>query len=79
MKRIKTVLERMEGKPVVVRTLDIGGDKELSYLDLPKEMNPFFRVSCHSIVFNSSGYVPYAAACVVACKHLWKFEKLCSL
>ncbi|MBZ5752089.1 phosphoenolpyruvate--protein phosphotransferase [Metabacillus rhizolycopersici] len=37
----KTVLERMEGKPVVVRTLDIGGDKELSYLDLPKEMNPF--------------------------------------
>ncbi|KAF6562281.1 phosphoenolpyruvate--protein phosphotransferase [Paenibacillus sp. EKM202P] len=37
----KTVLERMEGKPVVVRTLDIGGDKELPYLDLPKEMNPF--------------------------------------
>lgn len=26
---------------VVIRTLDIGGDKELSYLDLPKEMNPF--------------------------------------
>jgi phosphoenolpyruvate-protein phosphotransferase (PTS system enzyme I) len=37
----KTVLERMGDKPVVVRTLDIGGDKELSYLDLPKEMNPF--------------------------------------
>ncbi|MBB3127180.1 phosphotransferase system enzyme I (PtsI) [Paenibacillus rhizosphaerae] len=37
----KTVLEQMEGKPVVVRTLDIGGDKELPYMDLPKEMNPF--------------------------------------
>lgn len=37
----KTVLEGMEGKPVVVRTLDIGGDKELPYLELPKEMNPF--------------------------------------
>ncbi|KNH23381.1 phosphoenolpyruvate-protein phosphotransferase [Priestia megaterium] len=37
----KTVLERMESKPVVVRTLDIGGDKELPYLNLPKEMNPF--------------------------------------
>ncbi|WP_216828855.1 phosphoenolpyruvate--protein phosphotransferase [Alkalihalobacterium elongatum] len=37
----KTVLERMEGKPVVIRTLDIGGDKELPYLELPKEMNPF--------------------------------------
>lgn len=37
----KAVLEGMEGKPVVVRTLDIGGDKELPYLKLPKEMNPF--------------------------------------
>jgi phosphoenolpyruvate-protein phosphotransferase (PTS system enzyme I) len=37
----KAVLEGMKGKPVVVRTLDIGGDKELPYLNLPKEMNPF--------------------------------------
>jgi phosphoenolpyruvate-protein phosphotransferase (PTS system enzyme I) len=37
----KAVLEGMEGKPVVVRTLDIGGDKELPYLELPKELNPF--------------------------------------
>ncbi|MFD2679836.1 phosphoenolpyruvate--protein phosphotransferase [Bacillus seohaeanensis] len=37
----KKVLEGMKGKPVVVRTLDIGGDKELPYLNLPKEMNPF--------------------------------------
>jgi phosphoenolpyruvate-protein phosphotransferase (PTS system enzyme I) len=37
----KAVLEGMKGKPVVVRTLDIGGDKELPYLELPKEMNPF--------------------------------------
>ena len=35
------VLKGMDGKPTVVRTLDIGGDKELTYLDLPKEMNPF--------------------------------------
>lgn len=35
------VLKAMGGKPTVVRTLDIGGDKELSYLDLPKEQNPF--------------------------------------
>ena len=37
----KAVLEGMEGKPVVVRTIDIGGDKELPYLTLPHEMNPF--------------------------------------
>lgn len=37
----KVVLESMQGKPVVVRTFDIGGDKELPYLTLPHEMNPF--------------------------------------
>ncbi len=35
------VLKGMDNKPTVVRTLDIGGDKELTYLNLPKEMNPF--------------------------------------
>lgn len=37
----KEVLIKMGSKPVIVRTLDIGGDKELSYLEIPKEMNPF--------------------------------------
>lgn len=37
----KAVLESMNGKGVVVRTMDIGGDKELPYLQLPEEMNPF--------------------------------------
>lgn len=37
----KYVLEKMEGKPVVIRTLDIGGDKKLTYLPMPEEMNPF--------------------------------------
>lgn len=37
----KAVLEGMEGKPVVIRTLDIGGDKKLSYFEMEKEMNPF--------------------------------------
>lgn len=37
----KSVAEAMGGRPVIIRTLDIGGDKELPYLDLPKELNPF--------------------------------------
>jgi len=37
----KAVLEEMGERPVIVRTLDIGGDKELPYLQLPHEMNPF--------------------------------------
>ncbi|MBE6126354.1 MAG: phosphoenolpyruvate--protein phosphotransferase [Erysipelotrichaceae bacterium] len=37
----KKVLEAMKGRPVVVRTLDIGGDKKLPYLPIDPEMNPF--------------------------------------
>lgn len=37
----KAVVEKMAGKPVTVRTMDIGGDKNLSYWKLPKEENPF--------------------------------------
>ncbi|MBM6772760.1 phosphoenolpyruvate--protein phosphotransferase [Ligilactobacillus agilis] len=37
----KKAIEGMNGKQVVVRTMDIGGDKELPYLPLPEEENPF--------------------------------------
>ncbi|MDD2494580.1 MAG: phosphoenolpyruvate--protein phosphotransferase [Tissierellia bacterium] len=37
----KEVLVKMKEKPVIIRTMDIGGDKEVSYMDIPKEMNPF--------------------------------------
>ena len=37
----KKVAEMLKGKPVIIRTLDIGGDKEIPYLGLAKEENPF--------------------------------------
>ena len=37
----KAVLEGMNNKPIVIRTLDIGGDKELPYFEMEAEMNPF--------------------------------------
>lgn len=37
----KTVAERLAGKPVIIRTLDIGGDKEIPYMGLTKDENPF--------------------------------------
>lgn len=40
-KAYKYVLEKMENKPVVIRTLDIGGDKKLSYFPIGEESNPF--------------------------------------
>ncbi len=48
----KAVLEGMNGKPVVVRTMDIGGDKELPYLPLPHEMNPFLGYRAIRISLN---------------------------
>jgi phosphotransferase system enzyme I (PtsI) len=40
----KKVIEGMNGKQVIIRTCDIGGDKHLDYWDLPEEMNPFLGV-----------------------------------
>ena len=51
----KAVLEGMNGKPVVVRTMDIGGDKELPYFDLPKEMNPFLGFRALRISISETG------------------------
>ncbi|MCF0115526.1 MAG: phosphoenolpyruvate--protein phosphotransferase, partial [Erysipelotrichaceae bacterium] len=47
----KEVLESMAGKPVVVRTLDIGGDKKIEAIDLPDEMNPFLGVRAVRLCF----------------------------
>lgn len=54
-KAYKAVLEGMEGKPVVVRTMDIGGDKELPYLQLPHEMNPFLGYRALRISLSEQG------------------------
>ncbi|MCW2281024.1 phosphoenolpyruvate--protein phosphotransferase [Lactococcus lactis] len=51
----KAVLEGMNGKPVVVRTMDIGGDKTLPYFDLPKEMNPFLGWRALRISLSTAG------------------------
>lgn len=47
----KTVAERMSGKPVVIRTLDIGGDKQIPYLHLEQEMNPFLGLRAIRLCF----------------------------
>jgi len=49
----KQVAEGMSGKPVVIRTLDVGGDKDIPYLDLPKEDNPFLGLRGIRFCLNS--------------------------
>lgn len=48
----KKVLESMNNKPVIIRTLDIGGDKEIPYMNLPKETNPFLGYRAIRICLN---------------------------
>jgi len=40
----KEMAESLAGLPLIIRTLDIGGDKHVPYLDLPKEENPFLGI-----------------------------------
>lgn len=40
----RNVIEKFDGKPVIIRTLDIGGDKQMPYLNIEKEANPFLGV-----------------------------------
>lgn len=48
----KQVAESLQGNPVIIRTMDIGGDKELKCLDLPEEMNPFLGYRAIRISLN---------------------------
>ncbi len=48
----KDVVEAMEGKPCIIRTMDIGGDKDLPYLNLPVELNPFLGWRAIRICFD---------------------------
>ena len=51
----KKVLSSMKDKPVVIRTLDIGGDKSLDYMTMPKEMNPFLGVRAIRLCLKKTG------------------------
>lgn len=48
----KEVAEAMPNQPIIVRTMDIGGDKELPYMNFPKEMNPFLGWRAVRIFFD---------------------------
>lgn len=48
----RKVLLQAEGKPVTLRTLDIGGDKTLPYMELPKEENPFLGIRALRLCFS---------------------------
>ena len=51
LKAYKIVAEGLKGYPVTIRTMDIGGDKSLPYMELPQEENPFLRLESNKSLF----------------------------
>ncbi len=52
----KEVAEKMKGHPVIIRTLDIGGDKEVKYLDIEKEENPFLGYRANRLCLDRKSF-----------------------
>ena len=66
----KKVAETLDGKPVIIRTLDIGGDKALPYLGLPTEENPFLGSEQYVSAYRERRYLQTTASCIITCKCL---------
>ncbi len=58
----REALEVAAGKPVIIRTMDIGGDKPIDYLNLPQENNPLPRLPCGTHLSRVPRSVPHSAA-----------------
>ena len=67
----KQVLEGMKGKKVVVRTLDIGGDKHLDYYEFPKEMNPFLGYRAIRLCLKETDIFRTQLRALMPCICLW--------
>ncbi len=70
----KAVAESMEGRPVIVRTLDIGGDKELPYLDLPQELNPFLGYRAIRMCFDKPEILNTQLRAILRASHFGKLK-----
>nr|WP_010296410.1 putative PEP-binding protein [Clostridium senegalense] len=53
----KDIAAQMKEKPVIIRTLDVGGDKEISYLNIPKEENPFLGLRATRYCLKEKNYL----------------------
>ena len=67
----RTVAEKLDGRPLIIRTLDIGGDKNLDYFELPEEDNPFLGYRAIRICLDQNGFVQNAAKGDFTSKHSW--------
>lgn len=65
----KTVVEGMSERPAIIRTLDVGGDKEIPYLDLPKEANPFLGYRAIRVCLNQTDLFKVQLRAILRASH----------
>ncbi|PJE78365.1 Phosphoenolpyruvate-protein phosphotransferase [invertebrate metagenome] len=70
----KEVAEAMKDRPVVIRTIDIGGDKDLAYLDMPKEMNPFLGWRAIRMCFDRPEILNIQLRAILRASHYGKLK-----
>ena len=68
------VAETMKTLPVIVRTLDIGGDKPVAYIQMKPELNPFLGERGIRLCLNRPELIPRTIARHFARRAFWKFE-----
>lgn len=67
----KMVAETMAGKQVIIRTLDIGADKQCDYFNMDPEDNPGAWLSCNPNLSDQTGSVQNTTSCLVSRQRIW--------
>ena len=68
----KQAVQMMAGKKVIIRTLDIGADKQVDYFNLGNEDNPAMGYRAIRICLKTAGNLQNTASCTSPCSRLWK-------
>ena len=70
----KTAAVALKNKPVIIRTLDVGGDKDIPYLNLPKEENPFLGYRAIRYCLNRPDIYEVQIRAILRASHYGKIE-----
>ena len=66
----KQVAESMAGKKVIIRTLDIGADKQVDYFNLDKEENPALGIQSNSYLSDKTGNLQDSVTCFIVQQYM---------
>ncbi|QQE81381.1 phosphoenolpyruvate--protein phosphotransferase [Alicyclobacillus sp. SO9] len=70
----RRAVSTMDGRPVIIRTMDIGGDKSLEYLNLPRELNPFLGYRAIRISLDQQSLFQTQVRAILRASHYGKVK-----